>query len=102
MIKNRNLVFGTAKAASPDVDKYFQLPKIALASLPTASSANEGGISYDSTNDEVVFSTGTRWASIADVGPSKSPSASPSLSPSPSPSISPSVSPSLSPSVSPS
>jgi hypothetical protein len=100
LIKNKNLVFGKATASSPATDRYFQLPKIALASLPTASSANEGGIAYDTTNDKVVFSTGTRWGNVADVGPSKSPSLSPSLSPSTSPSTSPSVS--VSPSVSPS
>jgi len=96
------MVFGKASATSQDVDKYFQLPRIAIASLPTASSANEGGVSYDTTNNKVVFSNGGSWAGIADVGPSSSPSVSPSASTSPSTSSSPSSSPSASPSASPS
>jgi len=102
LIKNRNLVFSTALAGSPDVDKYFQLPRIARASLPTASLSNEGGISYDTTNSKVVFSNGGAWGGIADVGPSSSASVSPSVSVSPSASSSPSKSPSASPSASPS
>lgn len=53
MIRNRNLVFGTAGASSPDLDKGFQLPKIATASLPTAAAAYEGMIVYDTTTNKL-------------------------------------------------
>ena len=102
MIRNRNLVFTKVTSTSADVDKYFQLPRVARASMPTASSSNEGGIAYDSTNNKVIFSNGSAWGWIADTGASSSPSVSPSASVSPSVSSSPSKSPSASPSASPS
>jgi len=102
MIRNRNLVFTKVTSTSADADKYFQLPRVARTSMPTASSANEGGIAYDATNNKVIFSNGGAWGWIADVGASSSPSVSPSVSVSPSTSVSPSVSPSISPSHSPS
>lgn len=64
MIRNRNLIFTTAGNSSPNTDKYLQLPKIAAASLPTASSSNTGGIVYDSTNSVVKFSNGSSWISF--------------------------------------
>ena len=47
---------------------YLQLPEVANASLPAAASGNEGGVSYDATNNTVVFSDGASWANIASVG----------------------------------
>jgi hypothetical protein len=94
LIRNRNLVFSKVTSSSKDADKYFQLPRVARASMPTASTTNEGGIAYDATNNKVIFSNGTTWGWIADVGASSSPSVSPSASTSPSVSVSPSVSPS--------
>lgn len=62
MIKNRNIIFGDSNADSDDEDKYFRLPRIANASLPTASASNEGGIAYDTTNNVIVFSNGSSWS----------------------------------------
>lgn len=64
MIRNRNLVFGSAINSSDDEDKYIQLPKIANANLPTASTSNEGGIVYDSTNNKIVVSNGSSWETV--------------------------------------
>lgn len=64
MIKNRNMVFDTANDSSPDDHKFFQLPVISTASLPTAAAGNEGGIVYDATTNTVKFSDGSSWAAI--------------------------------------
>jgi hypothetical protein len=53
MIRNRNLVFGSAGASSPNLDKGIQLPKIATASLPTAAAAYAGMIVYDTTTMKI-------------------------------------------------
>jgi hypothetical protein len=50
---------------SPFRNAFEQLPNVATASLPTAASANEGSIVYDSTTNTVKFSDGTSWAAIA-------------------------------------
>lgn len=67
MIRNRNLVFGSANDSSHSDDKYVQLPKISSGSIPSAvadgsSGENEGGLVYDTTNNEVKISDGNSWA----------------------------------------
>ncbi len=64
MIRNRNLVFTTALNSSPNEDKYIQLPEIATASLPTASTSNEGGLVYDATTNSIKFSNASSWATF--------------------------------------
>ena len=65
MIRNRNMVFKTANDDSVNADKYLTLPQISKTSLPTASSDNEGGLSYDASNDEVRFSDGSNWEALS-------------------------------------
>jgi len=64
MIKNRNMVFATANNNSPDDHRYIMFPNIANASLPTASTANEGGVAYDTDNSALYFSDGSSWAAV--------------------------------------
>lgn len=65
MIRNRNLIFSYVTADSDDVDKSFQLPKVATADLPTAGTANEGGLVYDATTDSVKYSDASSWNELA-------------------------------------
>lgn len=67
------LVLGAAAvvfAASPQsLGPVFRLANVALASFPTASALNEGGLLYDSTNKVVKFSNATVWSTpIATLG----------------------------------
>ena len=62
-IKNKNMVFGVAGDTSLEVDRVFQLPRVATASLPSASQY-EGGLVYDTTDSIVKYSNGTDWVKL--------------------------------------
>jgi|CXWL01.1.fsa_nt_gi hypothetical protein len=58
------LLAATALAAPTIYGIVILLEKVALASFPAASAANEGGLLYDSTNDKVRFSDGVSWTPL--------------------------------------
>ena len=62
-IKNKNMVFATAGDNSVEVDKSFQLPRVATASLPDATQY-EGGLVYDTTSNTPKYSNGTEWVNL--------------------------------------
>lgn len=49
-------------------NRFYKLPMVATADLPTAAAANESGILYDSTTNTVKASNGSSWANIAASG----------------------------------
>ena len=64
MIKNRNMVFQKAGNASRDADKYIEIPRIAAASAATASTAINGAMYYDSTNNLLKVVVSGAWVTV--------------------------------------
>lgn len=66
MIRNRNLFPAKMNDSSPDADKYFQLPVIAVNSTgaPTASTAINGSLYWDEENDVLYICKAGAWAAV--------------------------------------
>lgn len=65
MIRNRNMIFGKANAASPDSDKYFVLPRIATADRPAASTTFEGAMYWDTTANLLKVNENGTWKTVS-------------------------------------
>lgn len=53
---------------SANQNRFLHLPEIATASQVAAGATNEGGIFYDATLNQVMFSDGANWAAVASAG----------------------------------